>query len=60
MARPKVEFEAEGLKRLVAAYKNGTGLVALAAQYHRTVQTIRRVLDEAGVTIRGRGRPATE
>lgn len=60
MARPKVEFETEGLKRLVAAYKNGAGLVALANQFHRTVPTIRRILTEAGVDIRGRGRPASE
>lgn len=57
MVRPKIEFEVEGLARLIESYESGTGLVALHNQYHRTVQTIRRVLAEAGVTIRGRGRP---
>jgi len=55
---PPLPFDDEGLKRLVAAYKDGTGLVALAEQWAVSTSTVRRILVEAGVTIRGRGRPA--
>jgi len=57
MARAKVKLDSNKVRHFVAAYNKGTGLVALAAEAGCAIPTIRRVLVEAGVTIRGRGRP---
>jgi len=46
-------------KRLIKQYtKQRMGLVALAEEWGYSVPTIRRLLVDAGVTIRPRGRPA--
>jgi len=59
MARPKIELKARALKQAVKLYEKGEGLVILAEKYGVSLPVIRRVLAEAGVTIRGRGRPVT-
>jgi len=59
MARPKIELKARALKQAVSSYNKGVGLVALAEKCGVSIPVIRRVLAEAGVTIRGRGRPVT-
>jgi hypothetical protein len=58
MTRPRKEFDANTTRHIVAEYNKGTGLVALAREQDTVVPTIRRVLVDAGVGIRGRGRPA--
>jgi len=58
MARPKIELKANVVKQVVKQYNKGAGLVALAEKYKVSVPVIRRVLVEANVEIRGRGRPA--
>jgi len=56
----KWEFSATDTKALVKRYNKGEGLVALADTYDVPLGTIRRVLVEQGVVIRGRGRPRTK
>ena len=57
MGRTKVTITANQTRSLVSKYAKGTGLVALAKEFELSVPVIRRLLDEADVTIRGRGRP---
>lgn len=59
MARPKVVVSSNHARSIVARYKKGTGLVALAGEFKLSIPVIRRVLVDAGTKIRGRGRPAT-
>lgn len=58
MSRPRIEVTANAKRSMVAKYNKGAGLVALAEEFELSVPVVRRVLAEAGVTIRGRGRPA--
>lgn len=58
MGRPQIEVTANAVRSLVSKYTKGTGLVALTAEFDLSIPVIRRTLVNAGVTIRGRGRPA--
>lgn len=60
MARPKTQVSANQVRSIVAQYKKGgegNGLVAIADRLKIGVPVVRRVLVDAGVTIRGKGRP---
>lgn len=57
MARTKITATANTVRSMVAKYKNGAGLVALAKEFDLSVPVIRRILADTGVEIRGRGRP---
>ena len=57
MARPKTEVRASVCKQIVAGYKKGIGLVPLSNTFEFSTAIIRRVLVEAGVALRRRGRP---
>jgi hypothetical protein len=58
MARPQTKVSANQARSIVSRYGKGEGLVALADDFKYGIQVIRRVLIEAKVKIRGRGRPA--
>lgn len=56
----KWEFDAKATKSIVNQYTKGgpgNGMQAFAKEYGVSLGTIRRVLVENGVEIRGRGRP---
>ncbi len=57
MARPRIEVTSNQARSMVAKYKKGVGMKGLAGQFACTVHAVRRVLVDAGVAIRGRGRP---
>lgn len=57
MARPKITVTANTVRSMVAKYKKGAGLVALATEFDLSVPVIRRTLADAGAEIRGCGRP---
>jgi len=60
MSRSKTKVTANQVRSIVAQYNKGgpgNGLVAIAERLELGVQIIRRVLVEAGVKIRGKGRP---
>lgn len=58
MTRPKRTFDANTRRKIAGEYRHGFGLVAIAEDYKTSAAVIRRVLTEAGVEVRGRGRPA--
>lgn len=58
MPRPKIEVTANAKRSMVSKYNKGAGLIALAEEFELSIPVVRRVLVNAGVTIRGRGRPA--
>lgn len=60
MSRPQITVTANTVRSMVAKYKKGTGLVALAQEFDLSVPVIRRTLADAGAEIRGRGRPVAE
>lgn len=57
MSRPQTKVSANQQRSIVSQYNKGIGLVAIASGLKLGVQIIRRVLVEADVTIRGKGRP---
>lgn len=57
MSRPQTKVTANQKRSIVAQYNKGVGLVAIAEAVKLGVQIVRRVLVEAGVKIRGKGRP---
>lgn len=57
MGRPRTKVGSNQIRSLAAKYNKGVGLVALAEEFELSVPVIRRVLNEAGAKIRGRGRP---
>lgn len=57
MSRPQTKVSANQKRSIVSQYNKGVGLVAIAATVKLGVQIIRRVLVEADVTIRSKGRP---
>jgi len=59
MGRPQKKLTANELRSAVARYKKGEGLAAIADALEYSLPVIRRVLIEAKVKIRGRGRPVT-
>ncbi len=58
MARPKKTVTENQRRSIVSRYGKGEGLVALATEFELSPPVIRRVLTEADVDIRGRGRPS--
>jgi transposase-like protein len=52
-ARPSRQVRAQ----IAAAYKAGEGLDSISSRFGFSVKLIRKVLDEQGVPLRGRGRP---
>lgn len=58
MARPKAVVTSNQIRSIVSRYGKGVGLVALSTEFHFSIPVIRRVLVEAGSTIRKRGKPA--
>ena len=58
MARARIEVAANQVRSMVSKYSKGVGLIALAKEFELSTPVIRRTLADAGVTIRGRGRPA--
>jgi transposase-like protein len=46
------------IERVMRLYNKGQSLRSIAAQYHKTHVTVRRWLLDAGVKLRGRGRPS--
>ncbi len=58
MGRTPTTVKSNQTRSIVAKYAKGAGLVALATEFEIGVGVVRRVLIEAGETIRGRGRPA--
>ncbi len=62
MSRPATKVSANHTRSIIAQYKKGgpgNGLAAIADRLKLGIQVVRRVLDAAGVKIRGRGRPST-
>ena len=57
MARPETKVSANQVRSIVAKYSNGAGFVALSKEFEYSIPVIRRVLVDAGVKIRKRGRP---
>lgn len=57
MSRPQITVIANTVRSMVAKYKKGAGLVALAEEFDLSVPVLRRTLVDAGAKIRGRGRP---
>lgn len=58
MARPKTVLEKAVVDRVVTAYTQGAGLEVVADLAGVGLGAVRTVLVNAGVAIRGRGRPA--
>lgn len=59
MGRPKIEVTANQVKAIISRYGKGLGLVEIGEDLKLGVQIVRRVLVEAKVKIRSRGRPAS-
>jgi len=60
MSRKQTKVTENQKRSIIAQYNKGgegNGLVAIAKRLELGVQIIRRVLVEADVTIRGKGRP---
>jgi hypothetical protein len=58
MGKPRKEISEAQRRRIVEDYREGYGFHHLAALYGHCDEVIRRVLVEAGVTLRPVGRPA--
>ena len=58
MARPLKVVNSNTRRSIKSKYNKGQGLVALATEFELSTPVIRRVLTEADVEIRGRGRPS--
>lgn len=57
---PQIKLNARDTKKLVNGYtKKGKGLAALSEEMEISIPVVRRLLEEAGVKIRGRGRPVS-
>ena len=56
----RLVLRGQQLEEVVALYKSGASLRFLAQKLGSSVPTIRRRLQDAGVTIRDRGRPKVE
>lgn len=52
----RIEFSAKDIRDTVRDYENGTSMEQLANEFGVSIPVIRRVLVEAGVTIRPQGR----
>lgn len=59
MTAHRIEIPVARGENIVTLYKRGKSLDFLAHDFSYSVKVIRRVLTEAGVTIKGRGRPRT-
>jgi hypothetical protein len=57
MAKPRKEVSAGQKREITTQYQAGAGMLTLADKYGHCVSVIRKVLVEAQLEIRGRGRP---
>lgn len=55
--RRLIQFSKKELTALLTDYKKGCGLVALAESHQVSITVVARALREAGVILRGKGRP---
>jgi hypothetical protein len=57
MARKRKEISEAQRRRIIAAYKEGLGMLKIGNSLGHNVVVIRRVLIENNLVVRGRGRP---